>query len=104
MRPGLPLRTRKSKVTLEMNDRFRVGITRDFLKPDGTIGFGDIGLRLLEADSWIEWGFLAEDTRELRADQVCDYDALLVLGARVTAATLAGVDRLAIVARFGVGY
>ena len=87
-----------------MNDRFRVGITRDFLKPDGTIGFGDIGLRLLEADSWIEWEFLAEDTRELRADQVCDYDALLVLGARVTAATLAGADRLAIVARFGVGY
>ena len=23
---------------------FRVGLTRDFLKPDGTIGFGDIGL------------------------------------------------------------
>ena len=87
-----------------MNDRFRVGITRDFLKPDCTIGFGEIGLRLLEADSWIELEFLAEDTRELRADQVCDYDALLVLGARVTAATLAGADRLAIVARFGVGY
>ena len=27
---------------------FRVGLTCDFLKPDGTIGFGDIGLRLLE--------------------------------------------------------
>ena len=23
---------------------FRVGVTRDFLKPDGTCGFGDIGL------------------------------------------------------------
>src|SRR5262245_46496432 len=87
-----------------MNDRFRVGITRDFLKPDGTIGFGDIGLRLLEAEPGLEWEFLAEDARELRADQVRDYDALIVLGARVTAATLAGADRLAIVARFGVGY
>ena len=40
----------------------------------------------------------------LRADQVRGYDALLVLAPRVTAATLEGADRLAIVARFGVGY
>src|SRR5689334_13442189 len=87
-----------------MSDHFRVGVTRDFLKADGTIGFGDIGLGLLEAEPAIAWEFLAEDSRELRADQVRDYDALLVLGARVTAATLAGADRPAIVARFGVGY
>jgi D-3-phosphoglycerate dehydrogenase len=87
-----------------MNDRFRVGITRDFLKPDGTVGFGDIGLGLLEADPGVAWEFLAEGTRELRADQVRGYDALLVLAPSVTAATLQGAERLAIVARFGVGY
>jgi D-3-phosphoglycerate dehydrogenase len=81
-----------------------VGVTRDFLKSDGTIGFGDIGLDLLDAAPRVEWEFLAEDTRELRADQVRDYDALLVLAPRVTAATLEGAERLAIVARFGVGY
>ena len=32
-----------------MRHRFRVGVTRDFLKPDGTSGFGDIGLGLLES-------------------------------------------------------
>ena len=68
---------------------FRVGVTRDFLKPDGTLGFGDINLGLLDADPKITWEFLAENTTELRADQVRDYDALLVLSARVTAATLA---------------
>jgi D-3-phosphoglycerate dehydrogenase len=87
-----------------MSGPFRVGVTRDFLGPDGTIGFGDIGLDLLDAAPGVEWEFLAEDTRELGAGQVRGYDALLVLAPRVTAATLAGADRLAIVARFGVGY
>ena len=90
-----------------MSEPFRVGLTRDFLKPDGTIGFGDIGLRLLDEAPGIEWEFLAEKTRELRPDQVHDYDALIVLGPRITAETLAGqgiADRLALLARFGVGY
>jgi phosphoglycerate dehydrogenase-like enzyme len=86
-----------------MNQNFRVGVTRDFLKPDGTLGFGDIGLNVLD-DARLAWEFLAEDTPELRPDQVSDYDALLVLAPAVTAETVGGADRLAIVARFGVGY
>jgi D-3-phosphoglycerate dehydrogenase len=87
-----------------MNGSFRVGVTRDFLKPDGTLCFGDIGLSLLDQARGVTWEFLAENTRELRPDQVRDYDALLVLAPRVTAGTLEGADRLAMVARFGVGY
>ena len=87
-----------------MPGQFRVGVTRDFLGPDGRITFGDIGLSLLDRHPGLSWEFLAEDTPELRPDQIRDYDALLVLGPRVTAATLEGVERLAIVARFGVGY
>ncbi|MCL5025204.1 MAG: dehydrogenase [Chloroflexi bacterium] len=87
-----------------MTEKFRVGLTRDFLKPDGSFGYGDIGLSLLDGAPGVEWEFLAEDASELRAEQVRDYDALLVLGAAVTAATLEGADRLAIVARFGVGH
>jgi len=87
-----------------VNEPFRVGITRDFLKPDGTIGFGDIGLGLLDEAPGVRREFLAEDTRELRPDQVRGLDALLVLGPRVTRKSLEGADRLAIVARFGVGY
>ena len=87
-----------------MSDTFRVGLTRDFMKPDGSLGYGDIGLGLLEERAGVEWEFLVEDTTELRPDQVRDYDALLVLTPRVSAETLEGADRLAIVARFGVGY
>lgn len=88
----------------EVQRTFAVGVTRDFLRPDGTMGFGDIGLGMLETAPDLHWEFLAEDTRELTADQIRDYDALLVLSPRVSARTLAGAGRLAVVARFGVGY
>ena len=87
-----------------MSQTFRVGLTRDILAPDGTIGFGDIGLSLLDEAAGVEWEVLAENTSPLRRDQVQDYDALLVLGPSITTETLEGVDRLTILARFGVGY
>jgi D-3-phosphoglycerate dehydrogenase len=83
---------------------FKVGLTRNFLRADGTFGFGDIGLSALDRGPGIEWSVLQEQTPVLRPDQVAGYDALLVLGGRVTAETLDGVDRLALIARFGVGY
>ena len=87
-----------------MAEPFRVGVTRDFLKPDGTLAHGDIGLGLLDEARGVEWDFLAEDTAELPAEHLRGYDALLVLAPRVTAASLEGADRLALLARFGVGY
>ena len=87
-----------------MTTAFRIGVTRDFLKDDGTLGFGDIGLDLLDASPRVKWEFLAENTTELRPDQICGYDGLLVLASIVSAETLQGADKLAIVARFGVGY
>jgi len=85
--------------------RFRVGVTRDFLAPDGvTVGWGDIGLEAFEAAPWIDWEFLAADATELTAADVADYDALLVNGPRITARTVAETPRLAVIARFGVGY
>ena len=87
-----------------MSQTFRVGLTRDILGPDGTIGFGDISLSMLDEAAGVEWDILAENRSPLRRDQVQDYDALLVLGPKITTETLEGVDRLTILARFGVGY
>lgn len=87
-----------------MSEPFRVGVTRDFLKPDGSLGFGDIGLSRLEAQAGVTWEFLAEDYAEMPAAVADKYDALLVLAPRITRQTVAGSKRLAIVARFGVGY
>jgi phosphoglycerate dehydrogenase-like enzyme len=87
-----------------MGEPFRIGLTRDFLTADGTIGLGDIKLSMLDGLPGIEWEFLAEDTGQLRADQIEGFDALGVLAPRITAETLKGADRLAIIARYGVGY
>ncbi|MBI2477629.1 MAG: dehydrogenase [Planctomycetia bacterium] len=87
-----------------MSTMFRVGLTRDFLKADGSLGFGDIGLSLLNDDPRVEWGFLEENVSEIPREIANQYDALLVLAPRVSATTLRGCNRLAVVARFGVGY
>jgi D-3-phosphoglycerate dehydrogenase len=87
-----------------MDERFQIGVTRDFLKPDGSLGFGDIGLSLLDADPSVMWSFLPENEPLLSPEIVAPYDGLLVLAPRVTADTVRTAGRLRIVARFGVGY
>jgi phosphoglycerate dehydrogenase-like enzyme len=83
--------------------RFRVGITRDFLKPDGSLAFPEIGTDVLD-EAGVPWEFLTGHGTELEAAWVRDFDALLVLAPRVSAETLRGNARLAVIARFGVGY
>ena len=87
-----------------MAEAFRVGITRDFIRPNGELGFGGAGVKLLEQTPGIEVLFLPEHGKELKPADIGGFDALGVLGPRVTPATLAGNERLALVARFGVGY
>ncbi len=83
---------------------FRVGITRDTLRADGTSIFDPAALQVFD-DPRYECEFLEDNTKELTAAHAARYDALGVLNPHVTAATLAGPDRrLKIVARMGVGY
>ncbi len=83
---------------------FKIGITADFLNEEGHIGWGDIGLSLLTQYPDIEWGFLPDYGDEIPPEAADEWDALLVLAPRITAATVAQAERLKIVARFGVGY
>ncbi len=82
---------------------FRIGITRDFLGPDGTSDLDDVAGPLFD-EAGLQWEYIAENTPILEATQVKGYDALLVLGAGITPETFTGADKLAIIARFGVGY
>lgn len=87
-----------------VNQKFRVGITRDALRDDGKTVFDAAALRVLD-DPLIEWEFIPENVKELTAAHAAAYDALCVLSPRTTAATLAGPNRrLKIIARLGVGY
>lgn len=81
-----------------------VGVSRDFLSPDGTELWGDIGLAGLDS-AGIPWEYLDDDVAELRPEDIEDRPAVLFAGPAVTARTFDGVTRApAVLARFGVGY
>jgi phosphoglycerate dehydrogenase-like enzyme len=80
--------------------RFRVGVTRDVVGADGTLVYD---LSLLDEAAGIEWELLRDYVEELHPDDLAGYDAVIVFKPQVTAASLAGVERLALVARLGVG-
>jgi phosphoglycerate dehydrogenase-like enzyme len=84
------------------DDAFHVGVTRDVLRPDGSFVFGPVGLDALERPG-LSWSFLDEDRRELTADQLAGLDALFHFSPAVSADSLDGVERLALIARHGVG-
>ncbi len=85
-------------------ERFRVGITRDNLKSDGTPIFDAASLKLLD-DPRIEWEFMPELEAELTPQTAAKYDAVCVMMATVTRKTVSAADRrLKLIARFGVGY
>ena len=84
-------------------NRFRVGVTRDFLKPDGSSDLDHIAGALF-GRAGLEWEYIDQNTPELDAEQVKDYNALLVLGTSITTNTFTNNERLTIIARFGVGY
>lgn len=83
---------------------FRVGLTRDFLSPEGKLVYQDIGLDLLDAAPAVERAFLAAHSSPLRARDVEGLDAVISLAPVWTAETLKDAGRLAAVVRFGVGY
>jgi phosphoglycerate dehydrogenase-like enzyme len=96
-------------VTLTQGERmdrtlFRVGLSADFLNDQRQLALPDIGLSLLDAHPEVAYGFLTEDRPEYEPPQLMDLDALISLKPRVTAASLEGVERLAVIGRCGVGY
>jgi phosphoglycerate dehydrogenase-like enzyme len=84
---------------------FRVGVTRDFLNERGEIASPGVTFDLLSADPAISWEFLPENVDEITPELAARYDAILTLRPRYSAASVSGPDRrLALIARFGVGY
>jgi phosphoglycerate dehydrogenase-like enzyme len=84
--------------------QFRVGFSTDFRDENGRLIFPDIGLSLLDGVAGLEYEFLPEYRAEYSPEQLRDCDVVISLKPRVTAASLAGVDRLCAIGRCGVGY
>ncbi len=86
-----------------MTAPFRVAISGDLRKPDGSPSYPDFDLAPLRQAPQVEVAFL-ESANPIRAEQLEDFDALIVLSHRFAAESVPKSGRLAVVARFGVGY
>ncbi len=85
------------------NAKFRVALSGDFRKADGSPTYPDFDLEPLRNAAGVEMAFL-ESNNPLRAEQLEDFDALILLIHRFDATSVPKSGRLAVVARFGVGY
>ena len=83
--------------------KFRVGFESGFTRADGSPTYPVVDLSPLQADPKIELVHL-KNSGVVSAAEVADLDALLLLGARFDAQSAHPSQRLALVARFGVGY
>ncbi len=86
-------------------EKFRVGLTRDFLAPNGELALGDIGLQKLTTLSGISVEFFQERLSEVSEKQTQCYDAIISMAPRYTRSSFGSADLgLSLVARLGVGY
>ncbi len=86
-----------------MSAPFRVALSGDFRKPDGSPVYPDFDLEPLRRAPNVEFAYL-EPRNPIEAGQIRDFDALILLGHRFTKDSIHPNGRLAVVARFGVGY
>jgi len=86
-----------------MSAPFRVALSGDFRKADGSPVFPDFDLAPLKQAPGVEMAYL-DPVNPLRADQLADFDALILLAHRFAKESVHPNGRLAVVARFGVGY
>ena len=86
-----------------MSSVFRVALSGDFRKGDGSLTYPDFDLAPLKSAPGVEIAFL-DSKNPLAAEQLTDFDALILLAHRFGAGSVPRNGRLSIVARFGVGY
>ena len=86
-----------------MSATYRVALSGDFRKADGSPTFPDFDTRPLFDAPGVEVVYL-DMASPVRADQVADIDALILLTPHFKAESVHPNGRLGVVARFGVGY
>jgi phosphoglycerate dehydrogenase-like enzyme len=86
-----------------MGAPFRVALSGDFRKADGSPVFPDFDLTPLRTAKDVTFEFL-ENANPLRGELLEDFDALILLAHRFAPESVPKGGRLSVVARFGVGY
>ncbi|MFT3748051.1 MAG: NAD(P)-dependent oxidoreductase [Agriterribacter sp.] len=83
---------------------FKVGLTRDFLTPEGILTYTDMGLDILDKVPDIKYEFLEKWESPLQPETLQQYDAIISLSPAYTGGSFKNVTRLKAICRFGVGY
>ena len=86
-----------------MAETFRVALSGDFKKADGSLTYPDFDLAPLRAAPGVEVEFI-EPANPVRGEQLENIDALILLTHRFGPESIPKSGRLGVVARFGVGY
>lgn len=87
-----------------VSDTFRVGVTPDFYI-DAKGKFESVLDQKLAGVPGLEFGPMPDQPGKVATPEALNqFDALFSLSLKITADSLVGVDRLALVARWGVGY
>ncbi len=86
-----------------MSERFRIGLSPALDPARGPLRFPSYDLSALANDPAFDIAYF-EGTKTLAAADLGGFDALVLLGERMAASSFPGDDRLALIARMGVGY
>src|SRR5215475_2966920 len=86
-----------------MADTFRVALSGDFKKADGSPTFPDFDIAPLRNAPGVELAYV-DASNPIGPDQLADFDALILLVPRFARTSIHPKGRLSVVARFGVGY
>jgi D-3-phosphoglycerate dehydrogenase len=82
---------------------FRVALSGDFKRADGSPAFPDFDLSPLEQNPSVDFAFIPADG-VVKAKDLEGFDALILLVPRIERESFPKDGRLAVIARFGVGY
>ena len=83
---------------------FKVGITKDFLTPDGKLTYNDMGLDILDNAEGLQYEFLKDHHSPVTPDMLLGYNAIISLAPSYNAESFKGLHELKAICRFGVGY
>jgi len=83
---------------------FRVALSSDFRKSDGSPAFPTFDLTPFDGNPEIEYSYVTAIDGRIPGPALTGFDALILLAPRFDAGSIPADNRLALVARFGVGY
>ena len=83
--------------------KFRVALSGDFKNPDGSPAFPDFDLAPLEQNPAVDYAYI-QTNGVITAEDLEGFDALILLIPRIEPESFPTDGRLAVIARFGVGF